>query len=681
MRWAPWLVVAAAFLAATSVAAEREPALLLQSEFRVLQELDPARVVLAQGTRGDPSCAGAGESEARVGIGDTWIRFVETATENGCAEARWTVNVPEGAESLLVEFQATREVVHSSDPLRSAANLQQRMRVYLVDEQQFNTLADVAFFAADEDPRPSLVSFSYAVPVPREATYLVVAFYFHDAGFQAGGSLGVGQAYSSTMAAPTVSFMEVPAARPNVVVDRELRGGGQLAYPTRVEVDIPDLASGLRPWLELRVSNRYAVDVALAPGAVAVPSERLVVMESDGVLRLRLHPDVFDDYGSGLYAFTFVATENIEANPAMLPLAVGFLALPAVAGMYAQNKALPRREVERASRMGVILTLTTLWVLYGVILTIAMALGGLQLMSVWPLAPEAGLLYVGCILLAAAFAAMAWRQRRHDMRVLEQDLTELARMKKELERSNQALQEFATVASHDLREPLRMVAAYTQLLSRRYTGKLDADADEFIRYANEGAARMDSMIEDLLNYARVGRDRRHGQVDLGEVMEEVAQNLEGAIAACKARLHVSHLPVVHGDRTLLVQLFQNLVSNAIKFAGARQPLVRVSARRMGNGWELRVRDNGIGIPADKRGRIFELFQRLHARDKYPGNGIGLAMCRRIVEQVGGRIWVESTPGKGSTFIVLWPDEPHVEAAFAAADKRKYAAGRSATPQA
>jgi PAS domain S-box-containing protein len=223
----------------------------------------------------------------------------------------------------------------------------------------------------------------------------------------------------------------------------------------------------------------------------------------------------------------------------------------------------------------------------------------------------------------------------------------------ELERSNQELQQFAYVASHDLQEPLRTVTSYMQLLQRRYRGSLDADADDFIGFAVDGVLRMRELLQGLLDYSRVGSQGKPFEPVAGDfVLEQALANLQVAIQESHATVQHTVLPMVWGDRTQLVQLFQNLIGNAIKFHDGRAPEVEVGAVRQGEQWELWVRDNGIGIESQYQERIFTIFQRLHTRDRYPGTGIGLAVCKRIVERHGGRIWVESTPGEGSTFHFL-----------------------------
>jgi PAS domain S-box-containing protein len=228
---------------------------------------------------------------------------------------------------------------------------------------------------------------------------------------------------------------------------------------------------------------------------------------------------------------------------------------------------------------------------------------------------------------------------------------ELAYTHAELLRSNTELEQFAQMASHDLQEPLRNITSYLQLLERRYQGKLDAEADELINCSMDGAARMKRLIEDLLKFSGVGTQPRKCQsVPADLVVRDAVNGLHEAIQARSAEVTWDHpLPTIAADPTLLVQVFQNLIGNGIKFQNNGRPRVHICATEKESESVFSVRDNGIGIAPQDSGRIFQIFQRLHTADEYPGTGIGLAIARRIVERHGGRIWVESKPGEGATF--------------------------------
>jgi PAS domain S-box-containing protein len=247
--------------------------------------------------------------------------------------------------------------------------------------------------------------------------------------------------------------------------------------------------------------------------------------------------------------------------------------------------------------------------------------------------------------------------------ISSRDITERKRAEGELQlrieelaRSNQELERFAYVASHDLGEPLRMIASYAQLLERRYRDRLDADAGEFIGFITGGARRMKLLLDDLLAYSRVGRaERKPAQVPMDDVLHDVMDNLKVLVREKGAVVESAALPVVLGDRTELTQLLQNLVGNALKFQAAGcMPRVRIEAAEHEEGWLFGVADNGIGISPEYFERIFLIFQRLHARDTDSGTGIGLAICKKVVESQGGRIWVESRPGDGTTFFFTLP---------------------------
>ena len=277
----------------------------------------------------------------------------------------------------------------------------------------------------------------------------------------------------------------------------------------------------------------------------------------------------------------------------------------------------------------------------------------------------AGVLSIGPLFRTIKAAEAALRQSRDELEGLVAERTEALkaanthlsleleerrRAEHELARSNAELEQFAYVASHDLQEPLRMVASFTQLLAKRYRGQLDADADEFIGFAVDGSTRMQRLLNDLLAYSRLGTRRKpFVMIACDSVLSDALANLKPAIEESGAAITHEPLPIVRGDEVQLIQLFQNLIGNAVKFHAQEPPQVHISAKLQDGDWVFAVRDNGIGIAPEQQERIFLIFQRLHHRSEYPGTGIGLALCQRIVERHGGKIWVESEVGKGATF--------------------------------
>ncbi len=261
------------------------------------------------------------------------------------------------------------------------------------------------------------------------------------------------------------------------------------------------------------------------------------------------------------------------------------------------------------------------------------------------------------------FSIMKGREDMRDIALRQADLeqTNLRIERKIIERtealvrSNAELESFAYAASHDLQEPLRKVTNFTQLLAERYRGRLDADADIYINRASEAAVRMSERIRALLQLARVGNwDAKSECIETAELLQSVLNDLELPIRDSGATVSAGEMPAVRACRVQLAQVFQNLIGNALKFRGKEHPRVRVSAERKGPEWQFCVEDNGIGIDSEHVGKLFEIFQRLHTRSEYPGNGLGLALTRKIIERHGGRIWTKSEAGRGSQFYFTLP---------------------------
>jgi light-regulated signal transduction histidine kinase (bacteriophytochrome) len=309
--------------------------------------------------------------------------------------------------------------------------------------------------------------------------------------------------------------------------------------------------------------------------------------------------------------------------------------------------------------------LRVIFVGFGVLLLLAVltAVGTLQAVAVRPLAR---LVYQVRRVARGDFDRTVEVNGARDVVQLGQDIDRMRRRilaeAAELQRSNAELEQFAYVASHDLQEPLRKVASFCQLLEQRYSGQLDERAEQYIGFAVDGARRMQELINDLLAFSRVGRaDKPLAPVDCDGIVRTARANLSALIDETGATVDVGPLPVVNGDPGLLSLVFQNLIANALKFRGDDPPRVSVSARPDGDAWEFTCRDNGIGIEPEYADRIFVIFQRLHSRAAYDGTGIGLAMCRKIVEHHGGRIWLSTDdperPGPGSTFRFTLPRDP------------------------
>ncbi|MEO7398937.1 MAG: ATP-binding protein [Ilumatobacteraceae bacterium] len=361
---------------------------------------------------------------------------------------------------------------------------------------------------------------------------------------------------------------------------------------------------------------------------------RLGVMAANGTLA--------QQGASYAYAFYYVV--------ALLPLVAAVLALNQ-ANLYVSQAEGPYRRTARAVLLAVVLVVAYYMLLLGYSF---FGIGPAR-MSRLPIGREAFLVYTQFVLLLLMLAGAALVMSRSLIGSMRRDIEERRLKEDQLRRSNEELERFAYVASHDLQEPLRKVAGFTALLQKRYRGRLDSDADEIIQYAVDGATRMQMLIKDILAYSRVGsKELNRVPVDANSTMQLVASDLGEQIKENKAQVTWNGLPIVRADASQLRQILQNLVENAIKYRHPkRRPKVQVAAFEEGSNWHFTVTDNGQGIPADKHVEIFGIFRRLHGPDQ-PGTGIGLAVAKKAVERHDGKIWVESEPGKGSAFHFTLP---------------------------
>jgi signal transduction histidine kinase len=592
-----------------------------------------------------------------------WFRFREDASENGCAEGRFDVDLPPGTGSAVIHFRADRDIQQTS-PTALAYNMVEELHVY---DASGAVAASFPFYKPDDPPRLESQAFDDKVELQPGQTHLTVGWFFRDGGGNVGQALVnpvLGQAFSATVRDPRIELTGLPLTPEKVETQRLGVQGGSVRFATTLAVRVPDsVGVAGRMQVQVRVADGMEFARATGPLGERIEPSLVEVSSGEGVRTVLLTGNATAEHGSGVYHLAFTSATPISPAPLLYPMILAIMAVPVGAGGLAwrntnvfRKQATPEFAATAANLERVVLAMIGVYLLLpiGVLAT-----GRLPLLASFPLEGEAGLVYLLIGLAFVGFLAVGFVGRRHLTHLMLEETAMKDRARRELERSNRELAEFAYVASHDLQEPLRTVASYTQLLQRRYKGRLDRDADEFIDSAVEGAQRMQALIQDLLAYSRVGaKPEPPVPVPLATVMEEVRKNLRQAIADANAELAVGELPTVVGHERQFVQLLQNLVGNALKFRAPDRPCrVEVAAEPWPGGWRIAVKDNGIGIEPRHFDRIFQIFQRLHGRDEYPGTGIGLAICKRIVELNGGRIGVESEPGQGSTFWFTLPIRP------------------------
>ena len=587
-----------------------------------------------------------------------WFRFRESQSQTGCGELRYTVDVPAGAQSALVTFRADR-VIQQPSSVDLPIVMDQELRVY---DALDGLIATFPYYESNTPQNLASEPFAYPIDLTPAQGKLTVGWLFRDQG-QPFASPVAGQGFAATVQEAHIAFEGIPMAPDRLEHERLGLQGQSVRFATTVVARVPDsLGVSGSISVTLRVANELAFSHALGPRGQTVPEEFIDVSEVGDVRTVVLTGDATTSLGVGLYRLVFTSASPISPSPLLYPFIALVMAVPAAAGGLAwintrkfRLQATPEFMTTAHNLENVVLAMIAVYLLLplGVLVS-----GRVALLASWPLEGEAGLVYLLIGIAFVAFLAVGFVGRRHLNHVMVEEAALKDQARRELERSNRELAEFAYVASHDLQEPLRTVASYTQLLQRRYKGRLDADADEFIDSAVEGAQRMQALIQDLLQYSRVGaKPEDHVPVDLGSVVEDVRRTLKQALTEANAELVVSKaLPTVVGHERQFAQLLQNLVGNAVKFRHPERPVrVEVAAEPTPGGWRVSVRDNGIGIDPRHFDRIFQIFQRLHGRDDYPGTGIGLAICKRIVELNGGKIGVDSVPGEGSTFWFTVPD--------------------------
>ena len=630
------------------------------------------------------SCGGGGNnnpgSHFSVDPAAGSFSFRENSLETACAEARLNLTVPAGAEFFVLNFTADRTIQAASDvdvsPLPPVRPVPYHMPQYL------RILGDGGFersydYYDDTAGGANTTAFGskFAIPPLRNLT---VVWHFEDQGAGANGqqqqSPSTGQSLNATVSGirigwPLLPLAVSPAVNATPYKVNDVEGHTWLLTNQTLRLDLPPAyvppASSASTLRFAVVAGPKLVDVA-GPRGDLNPSTYFVVEGNQRTLIVLTTPALAAG-GPGAYSFGFQHATILPAPPPpappshIYPFYLALALLPAVAAVLALQQAmLYVRQAEGPYRRAAltVLILVAILVAYYVLLALYSFLGvGLRRIATLPLGREPLLIYVQFVLQLVALAAAALLISRSLIGVMRRDLAERARKEDQLRRSNDELERFAYVASHDLQEPLRKVAGFTALLQKRYGSRLDKDADEIIQYAVDGATRMQMLIKDILAYSRVGsKELQRVPVDVGDTMQLVVADLGEPIRAARAEVSWGDLPTVRVDASQMRQVLQNLVENAIKYRHARRrPRVEVRGWSEDRQWHFTVSDNGIGIPADKHEEIFGIFRRLHGQE-LPGTGIGLAVTKAIVEAHGGTISAGPAEGGGTCFTFVLPVE-------------------------
>ncbi len=616
-----------------------------------------------------PAVAGG---EWEVSSEQGWFRFTELGPTTACGEMRYNVTIPAGTGSGRVTFDANRVIGASEALYVAATNIHQETRWYTPAGEQ---LASWPLYDPRGPPSPERTSFSIPVPTTTGPDHQVLAWFVSDEGTLQTGEEGVGNPFSvfganATFWAPRLEFNDVawPLAS---LTHQAMEPQGNVTTTQHRATLVLNSTAVPGAALQFRVAAPWQLVGVRGPDGL--PITRFYASPSNNSLEVFLPRAVINEAGPGAYHFEMTSSTPVPflatapRVPGLWPAAVGAMFAPVAGigaaaygvGKYAREATGPYRATTR--RLAVLVLVCVAY--FAVLLTFTWRIGAAGQMATYPVTTLGTILYSQYGLVTAALFATgivagvrmtaALRERIRERRILE---VKMRQAMHDLARSNEELQQFATVASHDLQEPLRKVVAYTQMLEARYGDGIDEEGRRYLARAADGARRMQRLIRDLLALSRVGRgEEAPVLVDSGEVLRGVLDDLDDALRDAEGEVRVGPLPRVLGNPTEVGQLFLNLISNAIKF---RQPgvapVIDVAATWRADLWHFTVADNGIGIAAGDTDRIFQLFRRLHDQQDYEGTGIGLALCRKVVDRHGGRLWVESVPGQGAMFHFTLP---------------------------
>jgi signal transduction histidine kinase len=601
-----------------------------------------------------------------ITINATNFAFTESGLQAGCGEARIPLRVPPGARAVTVHFQASRAILQQTQ-VQVTYSLLQQFKAYN-GNGLFYTNDYIDHAAGVQDYH----DFTQQLPLTPGLSNVTISWYFEDQGSQPVANSGIvvaaGQKYGAHVANITLVWPGAVLDEPTVwqspeKVDNRTRLGSA-TFLVNVTLPYRGFDRTLNNTLALAIHNGPIFTGVSGPLRPISPTDYTESTER-GLYKVDINSTAIAAQGPGVYTFSYNSVRALPPLPPVppptriYPFYFVLALLPMVAAVLATHQgSVYVRQAEgpyRRTAWPVLIAVMLIVLYYLIVLVYSLFVLGPKRMSTLPLAREPVLVYIQLVLLLLMLAFAALAISRTLIRSMRRDLAERARKEDQLKRSNEELERFAYVASHDLQEPLRKVAGFTALLQKKYAGRLDRDADEIIQYAVDGATRMQMLIKDILAYSRVGSKELHKvPIDAGSVMELVVSDLGEQVKETRADITWSGLPTVRADASQLRQVLQNLVENALKYHHPkRRPKVEVRGSDDGPTWHFWVRDNGIGIPADKHEEIFGIFRRLHGQDQ-PGTGIGLAVAKKAVERHGGKIWVESVPGKGSTFHFTLP---------------------------